>query len=238
MEPGNGDFPALVATIGLHGSASTWVFNVARELMIAAAGGEIATCYADEPAQLPAGGARPLVIKSHHGGVALDAWLKAERARVILSVRDPRDACISMAQRFRAPLGSTVVWLANDCNRMLRLAGEGYPMLRYEDGFFDDPASVGRVADWLGVPVTQMLAETIFSRYSTDAVRAFSGRLGDLPAERISMVNDFRMDKVTQILGPHIGDLQVGKWYDLAPKLQIELTNLFGPFLDRFGYPR
>ena len=30
--------PGLIATIGLHGSASTWVFNVVRELMIDALG--------------------------------------------------------------------------------------------------------------------------------------------------------------------------------------------------------
>jgi hypothetical protein len=234
--------PGLVATIGLHGSASTWVFNVARELMIDAAGEyRVVSCYADEPAHLPAETARIakcLVIKSHPGSVALDAWLKAKRARTFLSVRDPRDACISMSQRFRVPLNRTVTWLAQDCAQMLRLADEGYALLRYEEGFFDDPASVGVIASGLGLAVAPALADTIFQRYQTDAVRAYAKRLGKLSPERITMVGGFMMDRVTQILGPHIGDGIIGKWWDLSPKTQVELTHEFGPFLDRFNYPR
>jgi hypothetical protein len=47
----------------------------------------------------------------------------------------------------------------------------------------------------------------------------------------------FKMDRVTQILGPHIGDTHSGKWYDLPMQMQTELTRIFRPFLDRFGYP-
>ena len=95
----------IVATIGLHGSASTWMFNVVRELILAARGeGAVLSCYADEPEQLPTEAARTgkaLVVKSHHGSAALDAWLEAERAPLFLSIRDPRDAAISMSQRLR-----------------------------------------------------------------------------------------------------------------------------------------
>jgi hypothetical protein len=46
--------PRLVATIGLHASASTWVFSVVRELMIAALGdAQVLTLYADELGQVP-----------------------------------------------------------------------------------------------------------------------------------------------------------------------------------------
>jgi hypothetical protein len=40
--------PKLIATVRLHGSASTWMFNVVRELMIAAAGKDrVAAFYAE-----------------------------------------------------------------------------------------------------------------------------------------------------------------------------------------------
>jgi hypothetical protein len=80
--------------------------------------------------------------------------------------------------------------------------------------------------------------EAIFARYRTSAVQAFAQAIDSLPDERVQMVGAFKMDRVTQILGPHIGDGRDGKWYDLAPRLQVELTRLFGPFLDRFGYER
>ena len=234
--------PRLVATIGLHASASTWVFNVVRELMIAVLGdAQVLTLYADELGQLPDAAARAgrhLVIKSHHGSAGLDAWLAAERAQVFLSMRDPRDACISMSQRFNAPLGHAVRWIANDCNRLLRLAPRGHLLLRYEDRFFDDPSAAERLACALGVRVAPAVMTAILARYRTEAVRSFAQRLGDLPPERVTRVASFMMDRVTHILGPHIGDTRSGKWRGLPGPLQAELTRLFGPFLDRFGYRR
>jgi hypothetical protein len=87
---------------------------------------------------------RYLVIKSPTAPSC--AWLAAAEARIILSVRDPRDASISMAQRFDVPLDDAVRWLANDCNRLVRLAAQGHLPLRYEDRFFDDPEAVARLA--------------------------------------------------------------------------------------------
>jgi hypothetical protein len=226
----------------MHASASTWVFNVARELLIAAVGdAQVLTFYADQPAQMPdetARAARHLVIKSHHGSAELDAWLAAAPARIVLSMRDPRDACISMSQRFKAPLNHTVRWIANDCNRLLRLAPQSHPLLRYEDRFFDDPTAADRLAHALGLRPAPAVIEAIFSRYRTEAVRSFAQKLGDLPPERLTPVASFMMDRVTQILAPHIGDARSGKWRDLPVPLQAELTRMFAPFLDRFGYPR
>src|ERR1700684_1665690 len=109
--------PRVVATIGMHGSASTWVFNVVRELMIAAMGDiQVVSLYADQREQLPDVAGRCLVIKSHHGSVGLDSWLAEAGARIFLSVRDPRDACVSMCQRFQSPLAHCAQWIGNDCN--------------------------------------------------------------------------------------------------------------------------
>jgi hypothetical protein len=225
------------ATVGLHGSASTWVFNVVRELTAAALGEErVAPIYADEVAQLPAGETRALVIKSHHGSVELDAWLAARRARIVLSARDPRDCCISMAKRFEAPLGATVRWLAADCNRIARLAASGYPLLRYEDRFFERFEAVGFVARTLGVDLAPAILADVFERYRTESVRAFARTIADMPDERVTWVGKSKMDRVTQIHAPHIGDGRVGKWRDLPPAAQAEITRVFAPFLRRFGY--
>ncbi len=234
--------PPLVATIGMHASASTWVFNVVRELVIAAVGDDrVLAFYTDKAGELPdeaARAGRHMVIKSHHGSAELDAWLAAERARIFLSVRDPRDACISMSQRFKAPLTHSVRWIADDCNRLLRLAPQGHALLRYEERFFENPTAAERLAHALGLALAPEVIEAIFVRYRTETVRAFARRLAELPPERLTMVASFPMDRVTQILAPHIGDARSGKWRDLPEPLRAELTRLFGPFLDRFGYPR
>ena len=232
------DAPLLVATVGLHASASTWVFNVARELLIAAYGEEaVMTLYADEIALLPtrtARAGRHLVVKSHHGSAPIDRWFVERGARVLVSVRDPRDAAVSMAQRFRRRLGDTVQWILGDCEHVMRL--EPHLLLRYEDRFFDDAATIERIAETIGVPVDPVARETIFARYTTEAVREFAQQVADLPAERLQMVAGVPMDKVTQILAPHVGDTSVGKWRGAPPMHQAELNRLFAGFMERYGY--
>jgi hypothetical protein len=110
--------------------------------------------------------------------------------------------------------------------------------MRYEDRFFEDALAVGRVAQTIGLSPLPEVNEAIFARYQTEQVRSFARKLADLPPERLTMVGAFKMDRVTQILAPHIGDGSSGKWYDLPARSQAELTRLFGPFLDRFGYER
>lgn len=232
------DAPLLVATVGLHASASTWVFNVARELLIAAYGEDaVMTLYADEIALLPtrtARAGRHLVVKSHRGSPPLDRWFAERGARVLVSVRDPRDAAVSMAQRFRRRLGDTVQWVVADCEHVERL--EPALLLRYEDRFFDDAATVERVAAAIGVPVDPVAREAIFARYTTEAVRELARQVAELPAERVQMVAGVAMDKVTQILAPHIGDARVGKWRGVQPMHQAELNRLFAGFMARYGY--
>lgn len=220
----------VIATVGLHGSASTWVFNVVRELMVAALGEQqVDAFYAEKRDEMQAHlapGRRCAVIKSHHGSAELDAWLNAARAEIFLSLRDPRDAAISMAQRFKAPLKTAVGWVAADCRRLAGLSGR-FPVLRYEDRFFDHRATVEDLARRLGVRLDTVTIDRIFSRYATGAVRSFAQTLTD---------NDAEHDSVTQIHRGHIGDTRSGKWRDLPEQAQAELTRFFAPFLDKY-YP-
>jgi hypothetical protein len=232
----------VVATIGLHGSASTWVFNVARELMIGAAGEDrMLARYGETMTDLPDEAQRAgkfFLLKSHHGSPELDAWLAAASARVVLSVRDPRDACLSMAQRFNAELARAVHWLVQDCNRLARLKGPGQVLLRYEDRFFDQPAAVAQLAAVIGIDPDPAACAAIFARYQTAAVREFAQTMNQLPPGRVTQFGDSLMDPVTQIHRTHIGDARSGKWRDLPSPVQAELTRVFTPFLDLFGYKR
>jgi hypothetical protein len=233
--------PPVVATVGLHGSASTWVFNIVRELMIAAIGEDrVMAAYAEKQQDLPDETQRAgkcLIVKSHQGSPELDDWLTAQSAAIVLSVRDPRDACLSMAQRFNAELRHTVHWLARDCNRLALLAARGHFLLRFEDRFFDQLAAVARLAGVIGLDPNPASITAIFARYRTESVRAFAQLLDHLPPERVEP-GAIPKDRVTQIHGTHIGDARSGKWRDLPAPVQAELTRVFSPFLDSFGYPR
>lgn len=232
----------LVLTVGVHGSASTWTYNVARELLAAAFGAEaIAVCFAntlDDLLAEPRALGRRVVCKTH-GFPRLDVFAHVAQARLIATVRDPRDAVLSLMQRFGSPLEVAVRGLAQDCTYAAWCAAAGHPVLRYEDRFFEQPAAVQLIARHLGVAVSEADMARIFAAYRTDAVRALAASVPDLPAERlVSDGRTFQFDRVTQIHRTHIGDGRVGKWrerFDAAA--QAELSRVFAPFLARFGYP-
>jgi hypothetical protein len=220
----------LVATVGLHASASTWVFNIVRELMMAAFGTQdVFSLYTEEPGELPERLARAnqrIVLKSHHGSADLDAWLESVPAAMFLSVRDPRDASVSMSHRFNAPLKVAAGWLMNDCLRVVPLCAR-YPVLKYEERFFEHRATVDQIAKALDLELNSTATESIFDRYATGAVRSLAQRLTDGASE---------MDEVTQIHRGHIGDTRSGKWRELPGDIPHELTRLFAPFLEPLGY--
>jgi hypothetical protein len=229
--------PKVVATVGLHGSASTWLFNVTRELVVAERGeADVSALYTDVIESIPAANERCLVIKSHHGSRKLDAWLKDVGALILLSVRDPRDAAISMARRFNAPLATAVGWLAADCARMRILVAAGHPIFRYEDRFFEDDMAVSHVAALLQVDQDPMVIAKITSDYNTGAVKRFTQVLHQLPPERISHLGMTVFDTTTQLHQAHIGDTMSGKWRALAPDVRVKLRQTFGSFLNEFHY--
>lgn len=232
--------PLHAATIGLHGSASTWAFNVARELLLSTGPAEEAiSFYADRVEEIPpeAAAKARVLMKSHHGSPELDAWLAARPTRLVLTLRDPRDAAISMAQRFQAPLRNAVAWLRNDCERLARLQERPHLALRYEDRFFEAPETIAAVADHLGVEAPAQALAAIFAAYRTQAVRAFAQSLAALPPERVQSDGRFPMDRVTQIHAPHIGDGRSGKWKQLAPETREAMTAAFRRYLGALGYP-
>lgn len=232
--------PRVVCTIGMHGSASTWVFNAVREMMSAQLGEtSVLTFFADKMEHVPEqahGTDKTLIIKSHEGSAEFEDWLDAQGALRLLTVRDPRDATMSLMQRFNMALQPSANAIARDGNRVLRQALRGAPLWRYEDGFFKYPKMLDVLAARLNCPLPEALRAEIFARYGTEAVRGFAQNLASLPPERLTQVGPFVMDKVTQILSPHIGDGASGKFRALAPELQPQLTAFFAPLLKAFRY--
>jgi hypothetical protein len=222
----------LLATIGLHGSGSTWAFNIAREL----------ARYAGTIAELPLKADNPRrwrVLKSHHGSPDMDSWLEAAAARPLLPLRDPRDASLSMHQRFRLPLADAVRIVFNDCRRLHTLRTRpGHLLLRYESGLFRTPAAIHTIAARLAPPLDAPTAVSLAARYTPEATKAFAAALPTLPPDRLGDrgTSGTKFDRLTNIHDVHIGDLRTGKWRDLPPHLQTEITRIFQPWLEAFGY--
>jgi hypothetical protein len=232
----------VIATVGLHGSGSTWVYNIVRELVIAVAGEPaMVGIYADAMEELPSQqdlADKWIVVKSHHGSQHMDAWLQSAQAQYVLSVRDPRDAVISMQQRFNVPLVWAVHMVMNDCRRLCRLIAQGHHALRYEDRFFERPEAIGLIATKVGIPVGDDLMIALSHRYSVEATRSFVDSLPSLPSQRLGIAGtDGQLfDNVTQLHRNHIGDTRSGMWIDLPDPIKRQMTSMLLPFLDCLGY--
>jgi hypothetical protein len=230
----------VVVTMGLHGSASTWAFNVVRELMIAAFGADaVVSFFADSPATLRAEAVigRHAVCKTR-GWANLEVFARRTFATVVVTVRDPRDCVFSLIERFGMTPAPAVQAIEDDCRYAAACIEAGHLVLRYEQRFFDDPRTVDRLASHLGVAVRPETTTVIFDRYRTEAVRAFAVAVPSLPADRLSGGgNPTLYDRVTHIHRTHIGDGRVGKWRERLDEHQrAELTGRFEPFLARLGY--
>lgn len=234
--------PRVIMTVGLYGSASTWVYNVLRELMAARHGeARVHAVYSDTVAKVledrKALG-RYVVWKMHFGEPAFDVFAQFVDPTMILTVRDPRDSVLSLVNRFNTQLEAAVPAVARCCNRVLLCAGAGHPVLRYEDGFFRDMEILRGIATHIGASVAEDAMRRIFDRYTTEAVRRFAEHVEALPAERVKGDPFIDLyDEVTQIHRGHIGDGSVRKWeWGLTAEQQQMLTAHFAPFLERFGY--
>ena len=159
-------------------------------------------------------------------------------AIVIVTVRDPRDCVLSLMEQFSASFSDAMAWIAQDCLHATACADAGSLVLRYEDRFFDSPAMVGTLAHYIGVDVSEAIANAIFGRYHTEAVRAFAATIKSLPRERLDGDGKpLLFDRVTHITRTHIGDGRIGKWRERADTQQQRvMTQQFSATLARFGY--
>ena len=233
--------PRLIVTAGLHGSASTAVFNIVRELMAQTVGAEnLVAVFSEDLSHFPEPLAvehRHVVLKSHSGSPAWHWLVALTSAPVILTIRDPRDAVVSMIERFAMPPDQAVRTLAADCRLVVRCVAAGHMPLRYEDRFYDDETLPAQLASRLGLNIEDAFSRALGRRYGTEGVRAIARSVGERRPGRMAGNGSTQYDTVTQIHAAHIGDGLSGKWRDRLPAGDgAALTRFFGPFLARFGY--
>lgn len=234
--------PRLVCTVGLHGSASTFLFNVARELLEAALGtDEVLAFYSESvPEMLRTKGlvGRHAVWKLHCGDGLWRAFAHVAIPRVLVSIRDPRDCVASLMQRFGSGFHPSVDAVARDCALALSCADAEYPVFDYADGFFGREETVARIAAYLGLALPAERLRAIHAAYDTAGTRAQAAGLMALPEERrggdgVRMLYDRR----TQIHRNHVLDGRAGRWREVFDEEQGKwMAARFRTFLDRF-YP-
>lgn len=218
---------------GLHGSGSTWLFNLVREIAFAAGWPFLSQFAPAETDFFPTlfHGQR-LIVKAHAPPTDMRIFMAAASEPVTLSVRDPRDAVVSMMRRFGMSCQDALGQIAGDAENLVALAKlRSVQVWRYEDGFTSREATFDKVAELLGAHPSIEQRSAILEKLSPDGVRQTIDALD--AADRLPG----GVDIATHWHRNHVGDGRVGKFAEaLSAEQQAEIMRRTRAFCEQFGY--
>jgi sulfotransferase family protein len=231
----------IVVCLGLPRSGSTWLYNVARELLGRRyPEGPIACGFSDDFTAPQSTGARPVrcfLIKAHNPTAHFRALLGSTSARLLISIRDPRDAVASLMQSFRLTFHDAAGAVYSSAKTLAEMARCRHDLLlRYEDGFTDDIAAVQRIGEALGctdeAPILRRIHHELSRAGVSEKIREL-GRRGAFRPEPAFTT----WDPQTQWHPAHLGDGRVGKFAECLTIAEIRrLERHFGSFMTQFSY--
>lgn len=218
----------VVWCLGMYASASTWTFNVARRILAKAPGTPAPSIFmANDATAIPQSNPGGLqLIKSHEiEDPKLVAELARRSARIIVTVRDPRDAVASMmaaqpTHSFEHAL-DLVASSATLCRQFA--ADQRTFLLEYESRFFERPEIVMDIARHLARHVETSLARAIFDALTRTEVDKYIANLARLPGVLENPQSGDLLDPVTHWHTHHAGRTgEIGKWRRVLSAAQIE----------------
>ncbi len=224
----------MVFSCGLHSSGSTWMFNLVREIAIAAGLPFLSQFAGEEADFIPvlSHGAR-LIVKVCAPPPGMRTFIAASHEPVTLTVRDPRDAIVSLMNRFGDSFEDALDKVAGDaehaCWAGQDAAGSGVALRRRV--YHRRRRRSTRSPSLLGATLSAAQRTSILHKLERDEVRKTIDELaGPNPP-------DAGLDLVTHWQVNHIGDGRVGKFADvLSPIQQAAVIARAREFCAHFGY--
>ena len=235
---------------GIYGSASTWVYNVCRMLISADSQQDaVAALYADAPfsdAHPDLWSGPPItaeywdaaVIKMHEGSPEVLDAIHQNAAMTVITVRDPRDAIVSVMQRFQWDFDYAFERVCQSVFFIDRILQERSSLvLRYEDSFMCDPDTIRKIASHLSISIDNIDAMRIFYELCPKSIDKITlGYRHD--DESIAVDPAGRLyDKTTHWHQQHLGDGRTGKWREyLHRRERKKIRDICWKEITRLGY--
>jgi len=226
----------------MYASGSTWAYNVMRSVA--------ASLHGDKPVRgrfvntlAEAGGleddASVHVVKTHDVPADAAAELLRLATRIVVTVRDPRDAVTSLMlyQRFPFPLG--LEWVARSAAFVGGLADDPRALLlRYESGFTEAPATLDAIARHFGGALPAAERDLLFAQHARAAVEGWIAALETQPQSVRDARSGDIFDPETQWHRHHAGRSgEVGRWRRMLLPWQVAAVEReMGAWMARFGY--
>jgi len=224
----------VVWCLGMYASASTWLFNVVRQM--AAARGPVLTYFVSDTineASFERSGLH--IIKSHEikGAAALN-WLERRTEKIFVTIRDPRDAVASLIMYHGYTFERALAHVDQAARLCVRFAADGRSIFwPYESGFFEQPDRVRQIAAHLGWQITESECDEIFSAMRRENVEAYIAKLPQMSGVLQDRVSGDMLDPQTHWHTHHAGrNGEVGRWKHslTAEQVAAVATKLQGCF--------
>jgi len=232
--------PRLVWCLGMYASGSTWLFNAARDVASRLYPQEIvAGHYAEGMEVLNNLPAVLNVVKTHQLGRTEARFLEARAERILVSVRDPRDAVTSLMQHMGQSFLQALHFVENSGHFAGRHAGDARAELfRYESGFTDSEAIFDHLAAAFGGALAPEARQELFAATRRAKIEEKISRLEDLPTSWRNPANGDVVDRDTQWHRHHAGRSgESGRWHRLLPREGVALIERrMAGFMKEFGY--
>jgi hypothetical protein len=227
--------------LGMFSSASTWTFNVVQQVAAAVApGGAHRSLFLDFDDGLPSVDDM-LVVKTHGSAVARQLGQLA--AGIVITLRDPRDAVVSLMTSNRLPF--EIALRMTEVSAMTCLPFVRHPravVFRFEDRFFEDPMTVERIAALFPVRLPAGESERIFTALRREAVDAFIAEMAGKPTtQRAFNAVTGQLDVFHVATGWHKHHAErkgeVGRWHRELSDAQVwAIEQRLRPWMERVGY--
>jgi hypothetical protein len=202
--------------IGLYASASTWAFNLVREMVAQTQPIPAKTFFT--AGKLDFGGfagAGINLVKTHEVDDAeTEAQLGRRATKIVITVRDPRDAVTSLMLYH----GHTFELALSHVEKTLRLCNKYAPDPRarifyYESRFFENPETPAGIATHLGLSVPAEAAALAFDKLRRAEVEKHIANLPRLPGVLQSRETGDLLDPATHWHSHHSGRTgEIGRW--------------------------
>ncbi len=231
----------MIWCLGMYASGSTWLYNTARQVAQAMyPDTKVAGSYAERMDVLKRLKPSVLnVVKTHDLGLPEASFLAMRATRIVLSIRDPRDAVTSLMQHMGHDFPQALERVEKSATFCAHFASDKRAELfTYEAGFTDDIATLDRLAAFFGGTLNAQMREHLFRQSRRDAIEAKIARLEELPTVfRDSRSGDV-LDMDTQWHLHHAGRTgEVGRWQRLlTPAAAREIERRMNGWMRLFGY--
>jgi hypothetical protein len=222
----------------MYASGSTWVFNAAMKVARAIVpAGNVTSRYVVSAAELEG---IPDIVKTHETDEAAAAILCQAADAILVSIRDPRDCVTSLMLYQRYRLAQALEAVERSANACTRIAADARTLLlRYEDGFIDDPATLDRIAASFGGRLADADRGRIFAETRREAVEGYIAGLAERPATVRDAASGDLVDPTTQWHSHHAHRSgEVGRWRHMLALAEVAIIEQrMQHCMAAFGYP-